>query len=462
MTGNAGGITAAHYIYLLKDGEDLPRVWSAITRGAELAPSEPFSLGLTPEYGKHHQHGCLIVTRTGIDRREVCLGMLPDLAVIEIKYRGDPGTESEWSKVLERIESDRRDANVEDATTLGESSLLISGELSEDDLVAVAGKAFPDSHLLLSDVDPSIGGGDQPLWAFVMPAQRRARDYFVLAADDPDTLVESLLPEVDSIIKKLSKTAKFFAHQRQTIVKERAAVDKEVAAILHARVVSSNETYDPEKLEGDIASLSRMFGVLATDSQLVRQAMEQIEKDRHRLDHALSPILSSRSVRNEAADFFLTRYDSELANARAEGASLDFSRGNAQAAIEVVRTQVDLLRAGEEAALQVQTKEILDRSLLLQEERLALQVAAGFVEFVLIFYYTLKSWEGVAGHEAFDQVPPLLRLVVVAGVAAGATIGTHSLADTIQHKKMNKGVLFAAALIVISLTALVTLTIMNA
>ena len=96
---------------------------------------------------------------------------------------------------------------------------------------------------------------------------------------------------------------------------------------------------------------------------------------------------------------------------------------------------------------------------MLQEERLALQVAAGFVEFVLIFYYTLKSWEGVAGHEVFDHVPPLLRLLVVAGVAAGATIGTHSLADAIQHKKANKGVWLAAVLIVISLTALVILSV---
>ncbi|RJQ45684.1 MAG: hypothetical protein C4534_04075 [Gaiellales bacterium] len=463
MAADTGGTIAAHYIYLLKDDEALPQLWSAITAGAELAPSEPFSLGLAPGHGRHHGHGCSIVSRSGDDGREVCLGMLAELAVIELRYRGREETtpQSQWRGVLESIEADRGRAGTDEATILGETTLLVAGELGDDELISAAAGVFPDSNLLITDIDPSVGGGSRPLWAYVLERRKGQRDFFVLAASTPDTLVESLLPEVDSVLKKLGKTAKYFAHQRQTIVKERLQVDKEVSAILHERVVAGGDTYDPDRLERDIAVLSRMFGVLATDSQLVRRAAEQIEKDRHRLDFALSPVRASGGARDEATEYFTTRYDSELASARAEGVNLDFSRGNAQAAIEVVRTQVDLLRAGEEAALQAQTKEILDRSLLLQEERLALQVAAGFIEFVLVFYYTLKSWEGVVGHGIFDHVPSLLRLLVVAGVAAGATIGTHSLAAAIRQKKANGGVWLAAALIVMSLAGLVTLSVMN-
>lgn len=463
MTDKQGGIIAAHYIFLLKDDEDIPHIWSALTRGADVA-AKPFSLDLAGGGGRHHSHGCSIINRAAENGREVCLGMLPELAVIVVKYQGRPGVpaQSLWSEVLAEVEADRERALGDETTVMGETTLLVTGELPEPDLLAAAAGLFPDGQLLMTEIDHTVGGGENPLWAYVYVRRHGARDFFVLSADQPGSLVESLLPEVDSLIKNLDKTVKYFAHQRQTIVKERLKVDQEVAAILHERVVSGKSTLDPGRLEQEIAGLSRMFGVLATDSHLVRQSAENIARDRQRLDRALARLQRGQGARHDATGHFYNRYETELANIVDEVASLDFSRGNAQAAIEVIRTQVELLRAGEEAALQAQTKEILDRSLLLQEERLALQVAAGFIEFVLVFYYTLRSWEGVVGQEIVDHVSPLLRLVIIAGIAAGATIGTHSLASSIQQKKYNKGVWLSAGLIVLSLTALVILSVINA
>ena len=225
------------------------------------------------------------------------------------------------------IEADRELAGIDEATTIGETTLLVSSEMTGEALSALAREVFRDSHLLISAVDPAVGGGENPLWAYVLSPERSDRDSFLLSAETPDTIVESLFPEADSILKKLDRTGKYFAHQRQTIIRERLQVDKEVAAILHERVVSSNDTYDPERLERDIENLSRMFGVLATDTQLVRQAAEQLEKDRNRLDHALSPIRTSGGSKDDAAEYFFTRHDSQLANAQAESESLEFSGG---------------------------------------------------------------------------------------------------------------------------------------
>lgn len=453
------GVVAVHYIFMIKDDEDLPQIWSSLTGGGTIA-AEPFSLDLGSGKGKRHSRGCSIVSRSSGDGREVCLGMLPDLAAIEVVYRsGDARPESRWAEVLEHIDADRKEALAGDVTVMGESTVLVTGERPADSLTQAVETVFPSSHLLLSEIDPAIAGGEKPHWGYVLGQERRGRDYFILAAEKARPLIETLLPEADSYIKKLNKTAKYFAHQRQTIIKERLKVDKDVGAILHEQVVSGNGSYEPEKLEEEIASLSRMFGVLATDSQLVRQAAEQIEKDIHRLEYALSPILISDGARDEISQHLTNRYKAEHANARIESDNLDFSRQSAQAAIEVVRTQVDLLRAGEEAALQAQTKKILDRSLLLQEERMALQVAAGFIEFVLVFYYTLKSWEGIAGHEAFEHVPPLLRLFTVAFVSASVTLATHELARTIKHRRLTKGVVLALTLWVGAITALVIETV---
>lgn len=462
MQDDTGGVSAVHYIYVLKDDEDLKKVWSALAVGTSVA-EESFSLDLTSG-GHHHGRGCTVIRRAAGDGFGLCLAMLPDLAAIQITYgageaaSGD-ATARRWQELLARVEAHRERALGEDVTVMGETTLLVAGEMAAKDLVETGGAVLPAGSLLLTEVDPAIAGGGTPLLAWLLPRDRKSRDYFLLAAGHPEELAGNLLPEADSYIKKLDKAVKYFAHQRQTIVRERLNVDREVSAILHERVVASSDSINPGRLEEEITTLSRMFGVLATDSHLVRKASEKIEKDLHRLEYALSPIRISESGKDEIGDYLANKFNAEFANARIESGNLDFSRENARAAIEVVRTQVDLLRAGEEAALQAQTKEILDRSLLLQEERLALQVAAGFIEFVLVFYYTLKSWEGVAGQELVEHISPILRLLVVSGIAAGASLGTHYLARAIQEKRSNPVVWFAAVLIVLSFIAMVILTI---
>ena len=91
VTKTDRGIIAAHYIYVLKDYEDLGRIWSALTRGTELSSAEPFSLAPASGRRRHYARGCSIISRSAVKGREVCLGMLTELAAIEIKYARNPG-----------------------------------------------------------------------------------------------------------------------------------------------------------------------------------------------------------------------------------------------------------------------------------------------------------------------------------------------------------------------------------
>ena len=208
------------------------------------------------------------------------------------------------------------------------------------------------------------------------------RDYYAIAAVDPQTFTATIFPEMDSLIKKLGRTARYFEQQRQTIVSERADVDREVGALLHRQVVTDTTgAVGAALLEDQIVSLSRMFGMLATDSLLVRRSSEGISRYIKQLNRELKAITVPGSS-DEIGAHYINHFSLDLAETHAESHNLDFSRQNAQAAIEVVRTQVEIMRAGEEAAIQQQSQEILSRSLVLQKERLALQVAAGFVEFV--------------------------------------------------------------------------------
>lgn len=454
-------LAAVHYFYLLKDDqEDLRKLWSFFTAKVAGTPEQPALPGLAQTEGGPAGY-CRVVQHFRGEDLDLCLVMLADLSALQVLYHRPNGQslKERWTEALGQVERDRRILD-EGISTFGETTLLVAPGEEDTDFVKAAAAVSGAATVLRSDIDPA-SGGHPVLLNLIGPGDRR-RDFFAIAARDPDTVISTAFPQADSLIKKLSRTTAYFEEQRNTITRERADVDREVGALLHRQVVVSATGKRPgaDGLERQIDSLSRMFGVLATDSLLVRQAGDRLAGDIGLLEQALGRLTGKAGRTDEIGDHFLGRFRAELEAARGEIQNLDFSRRNAQAAIEVVRTQVELLRAGEEAAIQEQTKELLSRSLVLQKERLALQVAAGFVEFVLVFYYVLKSWEGIAGMEAVEHIPPVVRLAVVGSISAAAALGTHFLAQMLSsHSLRNRGLWLSVAVLVLSFTAMVILTI---
>lgn len=464
MPENARPQAAVHYYYLLKsDDEDLRRLWSALT-GDENVGSESLAASSLPELGLNEPGEtagrCQIVHRIEGLHSSFCLCLLSDISVVEVDYwqQGGP-LEDEWRRAAEAIETDRDRLLSGLNGVFGETTLLVAPADTDFDAIvkaAVAGAA------LQTRLDPGATGAGPALLVHFPDMANDGRDYYALAADEPALFSATRLPEVDSLIKKLNRAASYFEIQRQAIVSERADVDKQVGALLHRQIVSESGV-EPETatLEDQITNLSRLFGLLATDSLLVRQSSDRLSRDIKLLNRELA-LLTEPGSTDEIGGHYLSRYNIDLAEAHTEISNLDFSRQNAQAAIEVVRTQVEIMRAGEEAAIQKQSKEILSSSLVLQEERLALQVAAGFIEFVLVFYYVLKSWEGIAGVEPFEHIPPAIRLLVIGSFSASAAVGTHFLALAIQRRSIKSvGLWVSAAILVLALIAMEMLTVAN-
>lgn len=466
MPENARPLAAVHYYYLLKnDDEDLHRLWKTLA-GDEEAGNESPAASKFPELGldvSGDKAGrCRIVYDIDGPLGSFRLCQLPDLSVVEVDYRhqGEPLAD-EWRRVAEVIEADRDRLLSGLNGVFGETTLLIAPAGNDYDAIVEAVDATRGTALQ-AHMNGGPGGTEPSLLVHFPDLTDDNRDHYALASNDPQPFTETLFPEVDSLIKKLNRTASYFEIQRQTIISERTDVDRHVGELLHRQVVSVNGV-EPETtaLEEHITSLSRLFGLLATNSLLVRQSSDGLSRDIKLLDRELSLLTDSGSV-DEIGGYYLSRYNLDLAEAHAEIRNLDFSRQNAQAAIEVVRTQVEIMRAGEEAAIQQQSKELLSSSLVLQEERLALQVAAGFIEFVLIFYYVMKSWEGIAGVELVEHISALIRLAVIGGFSGSAALGTHFLALAIQHRSLKSGGLWVAAVfLVLSLAGMVVLTVIN-
>lgn len=464
MLTSPDGLTAVHYIYLLKeDQDDMGRLWGSLvanTQGEAVAPA----LGLIePETGPDGY--CRVVHRIHGENLDLCLVMLSDLAAIQLLYHRRPsGTLTEqWTAVMALIDADREQLRRQGVNLFGETTLLVAPGAADAGLVDAAVAVTGAAMLLETGLDPELTGGGHPSLLALIDHGQSPRDFFALNADDPEAVATTILPLADSLIKKLIRARSYFEEQRRTIIQERTQVDRDVGALLHQQVVSGKrELTDTAGLEQRIDALSRMFGMLATDSLLVRQSGDRLEQDIARLDQTLGRLAGGTAGVDEIGAFYLEMFRSELARAREESGNLEFSRQSAQAAIEVVRIQVELLRAGEEAAIQEQTRELLSRSLVLQKERLALQVAAGFVEFVLVFYYVIKSWEGVVGVEPVEHIAPIIRLIVVGGFSGSAAVGTHFLAQTMQSRSWrNLGLGISVTVLVLSLIAMVMLTIAN-
>ncbi len=469
MPENSRPLTAVHYFYLLKsDEDDLTRLWSVLTGGAGdgagTLPSLRLDAGIEkplPSLDLMSAHGegggrCQIVHRVDSEMTSFCLCMLPDIAAIEVNYaRRSEELAPDWREAVEAIEADRDRLLSQVEGVFGETTVLLAPAGTEP--AAIAAAAAVSSPMLTTGLKTAIVGPAGKLFHFP-EMSARGRDYYAVACEKPEALVATEFPGLDTVIKKLNRTSAYFAEQRQTIISERAGVDREVGALLHRQVVTGAGAIETATLEEQINSLSRMFGLLATDSMLVRQAADRIERDIDSLDLEIER-LAEPGATDEIGEFYMSLFSLDLGRAQAESHDLDFSRQSAQAAIEVVRTQVEIMRAGEEAAIQQQSKEILSRSLVLQKERLALQVAAGFIEFVLIFYYVLKSWEGIAGIEPVEHISPLLRLLVIGGFSGSAAIGTHFLAQVLQGQSWkNWGLWLSVSALSISLAGMVILT----
>ncbi|MHB8858495.1 MAG: hypothetical protein ACYC6Z_03285 [Thermoleophilia bacterium] len=488
MPGTADRLAAVHFYYLLKsDDEELHKLWSALTGGAP-RPAAPELEFLEEGNGEEGSGGgCRIVHRVESGATGVCLMSLPDLSVIEVSYpAGEGALEEVWRQASAAIEADRARLSEQASGVFGETTVLVGPALgaTAEDMRAAAGYAGPvlSSNLTPGTIPDAAAAG--PLLLAHFPGHSRGgRDFYAVASDDPAVFIDNVFPLMDSLIKKLIRTASYFEQQRQTIASERSEVDRDVGSLLHRQVVGgaaaasaaggvsapgAPEDSGAASLEGQINALSRMFGMLATDSLLIRQSSESMAGDIKLLQGEFARLGNAggnepggnNAGANEISGHYLGRFNADLAEAKAEAKKLEFARQNAQAAIEVVRTQVEILRAGEEAVIQQQSQEILSRSLVLQKERLALQVAAGFIEFVLVFYYVLKSWEGIAGTETFDHVSRLARFVVVGAFSGSAAIGTHYLAQVLQRDSLkSRGLWFSVAVLVLSAGAMVMLTV---
>ncbi len=112
-------------------------------------------------------------------------------------------------------------------------------------------------------------------------------------------------------------------------------------------------------------------------------------------------------------------------------------------ALNVVHLRLEMLRSKENLELQKRTS--------------ALQAAAAIVEFVAVFYYTMKVWETFL---PVEEMPPQISFLLLAFFATAVVVYTDVLAEFIREKKLNKKFLLSSITLLIILILMAVLPLL--
>ncbi len=237
-------------------------------------------------------------------------------------------------------------------------------------------------------------------------------------------------PNVDGVIHKIERETNYFHSQLSTITREKEDIDQSVSTILHQRILlaSKDPTKDTELLENDITKLSKIYAKLAGNVFIMNGNCDLLRRDLDSLDQALETLGPKDGMATFRARFF-NNFGEILNQMEKTEELIDKSLDNAREAIEVVRTRVELLRSSE--------------SLTLQREWVAIQIAAGFIEFIAAFYYSLASWKTLVSPERFHRVPTILQFSLVFALSTAVLVGTHYLVQYLRKRKLGIGLILS-------------------
>jgi hypothetical protein len=387
------------------------------------------------------------------DRTHLFLYVLENYNVIEILFASaHRETIPDWEENQKFIQEKSREISTHLESAIGSTSLLI-GQGARDPFLSQLRTLFP-GEARPTDV---VAG---TLYRLENTGQEWAHYYALARADESEdrkkleTFLTKNFPATDLFLFRLGRETEYFREQQKTLTAERAEFDKEVSAILHREVVLTKiRPSEIELLETDMGTLSRMYGLLASSRMTVKQAHATLDQDLRRTGRLIEDLLAPEAKDKDLVVHYLPPFKHCLSSLALEDELFEQSLDNAKAAIDVVHTRVALMRSGESLLLQRQTKGLLDQNILLQEEAISLQAAASFIEFILVFFYSLEAWKALAG-EKIHEVPVFGQFGLVFAFAFSVVLATHFSAQALRQKKKVSFKLLLAVLLALAVIGL--------
>lgn len=377
------------------------------------------------------------------------LGTLGELKIFAIIWNSDDFNEQILDDEIIELESIRQSTKSLVGSILGESTVYSGAK-------PFNANGYLDNLSDSSNRHLSIGLDTGLLFKQITSISDQ-RHFYGLEITDKDlanVFLLNNLPHIDLLLHKVKKEVHFFEEQRRVFEAQKTQVDREINKSLHNKTTLDQQADNyRSRLENEINKLADFYGKLSNALYITSSSRTTLERDLRKIK-SLDTKMNTDSKPSELSHYYEKLFEEQLELLNSEQESLRLSQENASAAISIVQTKVELFRGNEEMALQTQTKELLDQNVHVQNELLALQLATGVIEFVLVFYYTLKSWEGLLPEKLTYIIHPLIKLGTVSAFALSLVMFTHFIANKIKKKPAGKGMLISGVSLLLSFGAM--------
>jgi hypothetical protein len=218
-------------------------------------------------------------------------------------------------------------------------------------------------------------------------------------------------------------------------------LDQQLSRILHTHLVTEQkESKQAEELEEQIQALSSAYGMLATDMNLINEGRRRLqrkwERFQTRLGRERALVIDDDQLGILGQPFLDT-----LDNLNELSQTLITTRDSHQAAINVVRSRIDIMNSRTNIATQDKIRELMELNTAIQKQGLAFQLAAGLIEFIVLAYYSHSLWKNLV-HNAYDNIPAVYQFIAVLLFSSLTTYLTHLLAEYVQgHTQLRKRII---------------------
>lgn len=368
--------------------------------------------------------------------------------------------DSSWSDLLGLLQSLEKQAAIHDEHFLGKVSVLMGSDLAWKKLLDNASSLL--SYRTAEEIEIDRGkfarlSGPWPI----------KEVYYACTVQDESKAIDRLIGHGLAILEakliNLRMISGLFRDRRNTINAEKELLDDKLSNILHSHLVSEHGSLrEVEELEDQIQELSASYGIIAGDYSVVLDGCNRISS----LLDSLSRQLDSEAAMQLGPEFkskLLEPYQRRLQELINCAEELRISRENHQAAIEVVRSKIDIMNGRANIATQEQIRNLMELNISMQKQSLVFQYAAGLIEFIVLAYYSHSLWSHLA-HDAYLAIPAWIQFIFVMAFSGNTVYTTHLLSEYIQGEiHIKRKLIFSIIpLIAIFITVLIASSLLSA
>ena len=372
--------------------------------------------------------------------------------VLVLYYRAEMKS---WQEIRQEIMEWEKEAGVVEEDLLGKVQVLIAGEdnwASAREELNQYVKTPPISLELMDGEALSCMGSRDPV---IILARFVALDLGLAK------FFGEYLPLIELSMIRLQMISRLMRDRNQVITTERVELDNRLKQFLHLDLVTEDAKQASviDEYEKHLNLMSSGYGKIVNDFALVQDGYQRLTELLEGLQRQLA-IEPSCVISDETRQTIVSPFNRRLAELDQTLDDLRLSRESHQAAIEVIRSRIDLLMSKENIETQTQIRSLMETNTAIQRQSLTFQFAAGLIEFIVLAYYSHSLWKNLAPG-AYDVIASWIQLVFVLAFSGVAVYLTHLIAEWVQGETHVKNrLLISLVIMVITILAVLIGSVM--